>query len=939
MGRVLVVGGGIAGIQAALDLTSAGHSVVLVERGPALGGTMALLDRTFPTNDCSTCILSPYLNTLREARNLRIMLMSEVAAVEPSGDGYSVKISVRPRYVSTARCVGCGRCVEACPTGAVRFHTESASPHVPYIDPFMCLYLTKGSCGRCRRVCEFDAIAFEEVPRTEVVEVDRIIVATGLEVRSPEGYGEYRYGRDPRVLTLMDFEAVLKDPDAELASRKVAFILCVGSRDPHRGLEYCSRVCCMASLKQAMEAASRGAEVHIFYTDIRASGKGFEEYYMRARESVSFHRCKVSDIHPGKRLILTYHRSGVPVEEGFDYAVLAGGMGPDTSSDVFPRDAHGFVIPEEGAAPAGWSSEPCDVPGAVQSGSQRAAEVTAELGTGEVDPPPEVPMVQHSEPRIGVFVCECGTNIASVVDTRALADEAAGMPGVVWSQVLRFACSEDGLSAIKQAVKEHNLDRVVVASCSPRSHYPVFMRALEDAGLNPYMLEMANIREHSSWVHTSPGATEKAEDLVAMAVSRIRHQTPIPRGRVEAVRRVLVIGAGAAGLHAAALIARAGFHVDLLEKEDEPGGNLRRMHVEIDGQKPGDIIRGLVQRAAGAGVNLITGATLEELAGSAGRFTARISGRESVYGAVVVATGAVELDAGCAEVSGCISHMELEGMLARGRVPGRTVFLQCACSRSRREGWREYCSVVCCPHTVRLARYLRRRGSEVWVLYRDIRCTGLSELEYAEARNSGVVFINYPEDRFPEIRNGEVRVYDTVLDREVTIKADAVVAALPVVPRGEAEDLSALLRIPRDADGFFLEAHPKLRPVETHVPGIYVCGLCQYPKSLGESLAQAAAAASKVVGLLAPGVVLENPYIAEVNQRCDGCGLCVEPCPYGAIIFEEKKRKVYVEPNLCRGCGICMATCPKEAIDVRGFGYSQIMSMVETLLDRRIGDG
>jgi len=1035
--RVLVIGGGIAGVQASLDLAEMGIPVTLVEEKPSIGGRMSQLDKTFPTNDCSTCILSPKLVELDSHPDITLRAYSTVEQVERIGGnsdgngknagGYEVLIRRRARYVDEDKCTACGLCAEKCPvkipdlfnrgivsTKCIGIPYAQAVPAVFRIDAEHCLYLTNGKCGNCAKVCPAGAIDYEQTDRLETETFDSIILAAGCEEYTPRIRPEFGYGIYANVITSIEYERLLSAsgptggqilrPSDGKKPRRVAFLQCVGSRDPaaaDRG--YCSSYCCMQATKDAIITREHlpESDASIFYIDLRAFGKDFDKFVDRAKEEygVRYVKSRVSEVtedpERGNLSIHIIDPQGAVEIETFDLVVLSVGIGVPASVRSLlsgmgvQTDAYGFCRGREELAPVssnlpgiyvcGTLTGPMDIPETVVSASAAAARAARGLlergedsGNGRrrkprltgnhrsntpatsatpATCPPAAPAALEGAPlRIGVIVCRCGVNIASVVDVPAVAERAASLPNVVFSRELTYACSQDSIQLIIEKIGELTLSRLVVASCSPRTHEHLFRAALQKAGLNKYLLQMTNIRDQCSWVHQADpqAATEKAFDLVRMAVARARFLQPLEELESEVNSRCLVIGGGLAGMSAALAVADNGFPVTLVERELELGGNLRQLGFTLQTDNIPALLDGLTRKIREHPlIDLHLGATLESVEGYIGNFRSTLSRENTTveHGAVIVATGAEEhhtTSYGYGTDPYVVTQREFETMLLHdnpllSRLDS-VVMIQCVDSR---EGDHNYCSRICCGEAVKNAIRFKREypGANVIVLYRDVRTYGLNEDRYTEARKAGVLFLRYTEDRKPEVgkENGDftVTLYDEILRREIAVPAQLLVLSVGIDAPESNREIARLLKVPLNEDGFFLEAHVKLRPVDFATDGVFLCGLAHGPKYARESVAQALAAAGRALTVLSQRRISAEAATARVlEQRCSGCGLCVEVCPYGAIELDPDRETAVVNALLCKGCGSCAATCFSGAIDVSGFSNRQIIREFEELLVR-----
>ena len=999
VGAVMVVGGGIGGIQASLDLVEMGYRVYLVDSGPSIGGVMGQLDKTFPTNDCSMCILSPKLVEVGSSENIELFTLSDVVGVEGEEGDFTVELRVRPRFVDPEKCTGCGICTEQCRvkvkdpydadlkrTPLIRVPFPQAVPGVAFIDPTRCLYLLKGKCGECKEVCLADAVDFEQKERTDTLRVGSIVMAPGYRPFDARIKAEYGYGVYDNVVTSLEFERilaangptgghVLRRSDGGPV-RKLAFIQCVGSRDTSVGNSYCSSVCCMYATKQSLIAREhqRDIEPSIFFIDMRSYGKGFEEYYRKAsrEQGVRYVRCLASyakELRPSGNILIGYtDEDGNAVEEEFDLVVLSVGIEPDAAGLAgvlgVALGEHGFVATDEfltvktsrpGVYACGVVEGPKDIPDTVVQASASADMASAGLGAarGElivhVEHPPEREVVGE-EPRIGAVICRCGTNIGGVVDVPAVVEYARTLPNVVFADERLYACSQDTQEWIRDIVREHGLNRLMVASCTPRTHQPLFRDTMRSAGLNKYLFEMANIREHCSWVHMNlpDEATGKSKHLVKMAVGKAALLEPLQEGVSPVTPRALVIGGGGAGMTAALRLGDAGFTTYLVEKELELGGNMRHIFRTVEGGDVGAYLEELVGKVSSHGnIELFLDSTVDVVDGYVGKFHTTLSTPggpvEVDHGVVVVATGGVEYEPKEGEYffgrdERVITQAELERRIHQdpGSLAGvrDVVMIQCVGSRNDEN---PYCSKICCTVAVKNALALKRLNPDagVHICYRDVRTYGFAEDRYLEARERGVGFIRFDEDEPPEVKHSFGDLLLKVADRnvrgeEVSLGCDLVVLSTGVAANPDAAELGPKLKVPLSADGFFLEAHVKLRPVDFATDGVFVAGLAHYPKTIGESLTQACAAAARAESVLCKENVVTEGVVAWVDEEvCSGCRQCVRLCSYEAIDFDEERGVAVVNSALCKGCGACTAACTSGANTLLGFKQDQIYAQIE----------
>ena len=923
-----------------------------------------------------------------------------------------------PFDVTSDVCQTCGACAFICPTERIKLAEISKNKEVPILDEYneglinrpavfipypqavpnkaviderYCVHMLKDECGVCKEFCEADAIDYEQKEKKVSLNVGAVVLSPGFDIFDAKIKGEYGYGFYPNVVTSLEFERILSStgpylgkvlrPSDGTKPKRIGFIQCVGSRDVDR--DYCSSVCCMYATKEAIiakEHAGEDLECDIFFMDMRAFGKGFDAYYQRAKElGVDYIRCRpsaVREIPQTKNLIIEYlTEDDKKVSREYDLVVLSVGIVPPESvneiSEKFGIELNEFNFcktstfkpvesTREGVYTAGPFTEPKDIPETIMQASGASSKVLSLLKDEKgslitiKEFPPEID-VEGQEPRIGVFVCHCGTNIGGVVNVPGVVEYAKTLPNVVYADDNLFTCSNDTQEIIKEKIKEHNLNRVVVASCTPRTHEPLFRHTIREAGLNPYLFEMANIRDQCSWIHMHEPekATEKSKDLVRMTVAKSRLLEPLQKISVPIIKSALVIGGGLSGMTSAVELANQGFDVYLVEKEKELGGNLRRIHYLVTGENPQDELKKLIEKVKKAKkIHLYTEAKIEKFEGSIGNFKTTIFTKgksiEFDHGVVVVATGAQEYKPKeylYGQHERVLTQLELEQRLRtngewsapdKNQMPRNIVMIQCVGSR---DDERPYCSRVCCIEAIKNALKIKELSPEtnIYILYRDIRTYGFSESFYTEARRQNVVFVRYDEDRKPEVsKNGNgllVEVFDQTLKMPIEISADLVVLSAGIVPNDDSETISQFLKVPLNTDGFFLEAHMKLRPVDFASDGVYLCGLAHSPKAVDESIIQAQATASRAATVLSKDEYETEATISSVNEDiCTGCGTCVEVCEFDTLeLVETPEGEMVCKVNqaLCKGCGCCAAACPSGAIEQNGFRRDQILSAVD----------
>ncbi len=866
-----------------------------------------------------------------------------------------------------------------------------AIPKAAVIDRETCVHFRQAgeldACKACRHFCQAGAIDYSQQEQVVDLEVGAVVIAPGFQLCDHTLRAEYGFGQYPNVISSLQFERVLsasgpfqgivQRPSDHKEPKRIASIQCVGSREQEAN--YCSSVCCMYAVKHALMAKEHvpGLEYTIFFMDLRAFGKGFDAYYQRAQdEGVRFVRARpatVEEVGEQRNLRIKYlNEKGEFKNEEFDLVVLSAGIRPAARGGELARrleverDDNGYCLmqplePLESSRPGvlvcGTFTEPKDIPETVMQASGAAARSMALLAEARgtlvkaKSYPPEKE-VAGEQPRIGVFVCHCGRNIGGVVNVPEVVECARGLPEVAHAEENLYTCSTDSQARMRKAIEEHHLNRVVVASCTPRTHEPLFRDTLREAGLNPYLFEMANIRDQCSWVHMHQPqeATRKAKALVRMAVAKARMIEPLEARSLPLNHDALVIGAGVAGMTAALALADQGFGVHLVEREAEPGGHAKHVRYLFNGQDPQEFLEGLVHRTLHhPKITTHLGATVAAVEGFVGNFKTRLAGNGSnqiEHGAVIVATGAEIFDTKeylHGQNERVLTQVALEQKLASGDIAADTVvMIQCVGSR---ESERPYCSRLCCAQAIRNALKLKamRPRANLFVLYRDIRTYGFSEQYYRLARENGVRFIRYEPEAKPQVSATQeglrVQVRDPILARMLAIDCDLLVLSTAVVPRAGGQELAQMLKVPLNQDRFYLEAHLKLRPVDFATDGVFLCGLAHSPKNLDETIVQATAAASRATTLLSKDSLSPESAISQVvDENCDGCAYCIDPCPYHALTLIEYMRggaiKKTVEANeaLCKGCGVCQATCPKNGIFVKHYRLDQIAAVVEAAL-------
>ena len=918
-------------------------------------------------------------------------------------------------------CVGCGACAEKCPgksddgynaglskRAAIYVEYPQAVPLKYAINPDICLKLTKDKCGTCEEVCPANAIDYTQKEEKLTLQAGSIIFSPGFKAFDPSRFDNYQYANFPNVVTSLEFERILsatgptmghvttfpklplkpkKKKDKLLAEKrkdpkKIAWFQCVGSRDVNKcDNPYCSAVCCMYAVKEAIiakEHAGGDLDCSIFFMDMRTPGKEFEKYYNNAsdKHGIRFIRSRVHSVTENPEthdLDIRYvSESGEIINETYDMVVLSVGLeitketrelaekfGIELTSSGFCKTSSFEPVSSsrDGIYVSGAFNNPKDIPESVLDANAAASAAGDALSparhtmTKAVENVPEINVIGE-RPSIGVFICDCGSNIKGVVDCEAVTEYAKSLPYVDFANEAMYACSQDAQTKMVELIKEKGLNRIVLAACTPKTHEPLFQETLSNAGLNKYLFEMTNIRNHNSWVHkNNPDiATEKAKDLIRMAVAKAALSEPLKEEKINVNDTVVVIGGGIAGITAARSLAMQGYQTHIIEKKEQLGGEAHKLYRTAQGEDVKKNLTALIQDVEGnSNITVHCNTTLESVDGFVGNFKSELKTDDKAfeleYGVAVLATGAkglVPAEYEYGKDERIITSLDLDKRFKEEDSGlsklNSAVFIQCVGSRNEE---RPYCSRVCCTHSIDNAIELKKRNPnmDVFIIYRDIRTYGERELLYKEARELGVIFIRYNLDEKPlvAIKGGKLTVTlnDHVLNQTVEIETDLLTLATAIVPRKD-ERLANFFKVPLNDEGFFVEKHAKLGPAEFATSGVFLCGSGHYPKPINEAITQGRAAASRALTLLAKkDSLFTSGTIAEVNpMNCSQCGVCVSICPYSAPSFIAEGRfagKAEINPVLCKGCGLCVASCRSGALHLKGFDTNQIFSQIFAL--------
>jgi heterodisulfide reductase subunit A len=943
---------------------------------------------------------------------IKLYTNSEVIGVSGKAGNFKVKVLRKARFVDEIECTACGDCSDVCPVVQPNEFDEGLCLRRAIYSPFSqavpsayirsaedCLGTNPIACGKCMEVCQKNCVDLDMPDIIEELEIGAIIVATGIDYYDPREASEYGYTRYQNVVNSIELERLLSPSGPsggklhrftdQKPPKRVSFIQCVGSRCIRRDIPYCSRICCMNAVKSALLIREMypDTEVDIFYIDMRAFGKGFEQFYQRACQDKKIHfiRGKPSrieeDTKSGDLIILSENIETSKSERlRTQMVILSEAVVPASRSKELSEvikiktDNSGFFLPQdrcgdplssnrEGIFLCGCATGPKDITDSIAEASGAAIRASQYLSDYKLPVvKEEIPEYDFSgAPRIGVFICHCGSNIAGVLDIDLLKIYATDLADVVYTEDLLFACAESTQRSIQDSIIQNKLNRVVIAACTPRTHEPIFRETLRKVGLNPYLLEMANIRDQCSWVHGEQPemATHKAKDLIRMAVAKVRRLEPLEPKEMEIGHNVLVIGGGISGIETAIQLAKRDYHVYLIEKEADLGGWVSKLRILYPtGMSGKKLIDQKVKMIDPQKIEIFTQTSVKDIKGFVGNFEVilQTSNGKAVpdtvqVGAIVLATG-FELyqpqqnEFGFQKFSNVITNMELEYLLEsqkelsfKNKPVKQVSFIQCVGSRGK--GGLPECSRYCCQAAIKQAIALQKMGLQVTIFNRDIRVYHHeAETMYRQARELGVTFIRYTVDELPVLLGKKevekIRFKESTLKMEIEVNTDLLVLSVGMRPsRQSIEEIQKFLKVPVGMDGFLLEKHPKFGPIETNIEGVYICGCIQGPKDISDSIGQANAVAAKVDALLARSTILMEPLTSVINQElCRGCGTCVDVCEYGAITLQDKDNAVIALVNeaLCKGCGTCATFCPTNAIDIRHFRDEQIESMLKAFL-------
>ncbi len=974
---VLIIGGGISGLEAALNLAKMDVKVVLVEKSPALGGALPLLFRTYP--ECACCRIYGKMLEAQNHPNVDVLTLAEVVRVEKKEDGFIAEILRKPRYIDPVKCISCGKCAEVCPQSVNVpggfFWGERKAAYIPYPQavPFVyvingenCLSLKGDKCDECVKACPVDAVTLDATQAREELEVGNIVLASGFDL--PEASVLNRYGYQlPNVITSVELERLMSIsgptggkivcPGNGNPPKRIAWIQCVGSRDTGRAdTGHCSSVCCMFAMKEAINAKELlgdDVETDIYFMDVRAFGKNFEEYANNAlARNVNFKYTRIHNVLPSPgtdRLKIVYHNhEGDQVEKSeYDMVVLSTGLrlseatrsfleqlGVELDSSTFVKTEH--FDPVKTSVPGIYVCGSVSGPKDIYDSMVEAGSVAAEVAAGGL------PSKEHGESKtneseeegkIGVFICDCPLYELPEDQLQGLTGKIKAAPGVVAVETVSNLCSERGKEYISGVIKEKGINRVVLTSCALTVRKAMFEGFLQREGLKPSRIEVVDLSDHLS----PKEGDSRSVNVFSLAgslsdsIQNLAKPLPLATRKIRVEPSSLVVGGGVNGMEYALSVAEQGYQVYLVEKSDKLGGKAGELFRTWKGEAIKPYVDDLIARVQNhPRIEVYLESEVIKNEGCSGSFTSLVINRktgetkEIKHGVTHLAVGAKEF-----RPSGYYCFGENSKVLTLSQLQSRldgqrdelakaetVVFIQCVGSRDEE---RPYCSRVCCTRAILVALELKkiRPKMNVVILHRDIRTYGVKEKLYREALAAGVFFVRYDLSKPPIVSSNEddleVKVRDLVVGKDLIFAADMLVLSTAIIP--DNDEISRVFSVDLDENGFFAESHEKMKPVQFYNETITMSGSAHAPKFLDESIAQARAAAASAISILRKGYVEVGGIVATVDRgKCAVCCTCVRVCPFdvpkivGGVSF--------IDETLCKGCGACVAECPGKAISL-----------------------
>ncbi len=991
---ILVVGAGIAGIRAALELAQQDFQVILTESSPSIGGILLELDYQFPNNHCGLCrMLPPWerdmgsevcMRKILFHENITIMPLTRVTKIEGEAGKFEVSLLQKARGVDIKRCIGCGRCIEVCPEEVMDEFNENLSyrkaiyqpvPHnLPYnyiIDFDNC---TK--CEECVKVCPTGAINMEAKEQEIIKNVAAIILAPGSGIFNPYEYKFYSYGEIPAVVTSLEMERILSGtgptegkiliPRNDKAVKKIAWLQCVGSRNPKQNQDYCSSICCMFALKEAMLVKDRVPDIDstIFYMDMRTFGKDFYRYKLEAEaKGIKFVRCRVHTIDPqddGSVSIRFLNEEGKIVEDRFDMVVLSTGqksteeMRELSSIAGISLDPNGFAIGN------GIYQTETERPGIYVCGSftglkdisetvlqaKAAAFGASAIAKGGLKTEEVISFkdISREEPEVLCLICNCFDNLKK--ELPRLRDTLSSLFPVENIIECDALCQAEGFKNAEAILKERNANRLIIGACRPYLYDRQLRRLGFSLGIPMNLVDVVDIRGIGLSDQSEEVKLQLTKDTIGASLFAIKRRNPIERKAEKIESSLLVIGGGIAGMEAAIMAASRDIEVFLVEKASILGGEALKRCYLINGADPKSTIAELIDKInKNPLIHVFLDSEVSELKGQLGKFVARIKTdteeKTIPCGAVIIATGGGEAETDeylfgkdpRVITQGAMEEMIAEGKIEKGKV-NNVVMIQCVGSRNED---RPYCSRVCCVSALKNALRLKEidPNMEIYILYRDMMAYGMFEKYYTEARRKGIKFFTYSLDKKPEvgIENGNLNVkfIDPILGTPLYVAADLLVLSTGIVPNENNGNLAENFGVKLNDDGFFCEIDSKWRPLDLDRAGIFVCGVAHSPMNMMEALTQARAASMRALGILKrPELIVSRTISAVKKSICSLCETCIDVCPFNARIKEDNEIKVL--QNVCQGCGICVASCPNSAAYMTISSEEESMSTIEGLL-------